>query len=217
MVRNKLVETVIIPNLCQECHKQHNSTLVKECRFCSDLQFPEQTLCNLVRDEMRDEDEFACHAFRPKLSVVNHDNPEQSKTGDSREDIGSTSQKEQWFKAYAVQQLRIDPDQIYFHIRYHVVFSTAQRAKLLSNQDFDRIDKMCQQVASSFVDTKVYLLCLAPDHMHLYIDSSPDYALDEIMHAVMDYSGREMAMQFPERQKSSNSLWERAYFLEGIG
>ncbi len=216
-MKNTLVDTVIIPNLCQECHKQHNSTLVKECQLCSDLQCPEQILCNLARDEIRDEDSFACHAFRPKLSVVNRDDIEQSETEDVSEHTESMSQKEKWFKAYAVQQLEMNPDLIYASLRYHVVFSTVQRTKLFSHQDFDRIDSMFHQAEFPFEKTNVHLLCLAPDHMHLYIDASPDYSLDEIVQAVMEYSEREIPIQLPALQQNSQLLWERAYFSEGLG
>lgn len=211
------METVTIPNLCQECHKQHNLTLVKECRLCSNLQFPEQTLCNLVRDETGGEDSFECNAFRPKLSVVNNDREEESETEDVSENTEGMSPKEKWFKAYAVQQLEMNPDLIYANIRYHVVFSTVQRTKLFSNQDFDRMDEMFQQVEFPFENTNVHLLCLAPDHIHLYIDSSPDYPLNEIVNAVMESSEREMPTQLPDLQQNSQLLWERAYFFEGIG
>ena len=212
-----MVETVIIPNLCQECHKQDNSTLVKACRLCSDLQFPEQILCNLVRDDIRDEGAFACHAFRPKLSVVTRDDTEQSQTEDASEHTEGMSQKEKWFKAYAVQQLEMNPDLMYAKLRYHVVFSTVQRIKLFSNQHADQIDEIFNQAEYPFEKTNVHLLCFASDHIHLYIDASPDYALDEIVHAVMEYLEREIPSQFPELQQSHQALWERAYFFESIG
>lgn len=217
MVRNKFVETVIVPNLCQECHKHHHATFVKACRFCSDLQFPERILCNLVRDEIRDEDSFECHAYRPKLSAVNHHDTEHSQREDSSEGIGHTSQREKWFKAYAVQQLEFNPDLIYANLRYHIVFSIVHRTKLFSHQDFDQIDEIFHQEEFPFENTNVHLLCLAPDHMHLYIDASPDYSLDEIVHALMEYSEQEIANQLPEFQQSNQLLWERAYFAEGIG
>jgi ketopantoate reductase len=34
---------------------------------------------------------------------------------------------------------------------------------------------------------------LASDHLHLYIDATPDYALDEIVHAIREYLEHEMA------------------------
>jgi hypothetical protein len=103
----------IIPNLCQECHQHHHGTVVKSCRFCSDLQFPEQILCDLVRNEHRGEATFECDAFRPKLLVVKDDHTKAAQTKDLIETIREPSQKEKWFKAYAVQQLKMNPDQIY--------------------------------------------------------------------------------------------------------
>jgi putative transposase len=206
-----------IPNLCHECHKQHHATWVKACRLCSDIQFPEQILCNLVRDETREEDPFECHAFRPKLSVVNRDDTEPSQTEGTSENTEDMSPKEKWFKAYAVQQLEMNPDLIYAKLRYHIVFSTVQRAKVFSHHDFDRFDRIFHQAEFSFQNTNVHLLCVAPDHMHLYIDASPDYALDEIVNVVMAYLEREIPIQLPELQQNSQLLWERAYFAEGIG
>jgi putative transposase len=174
-------------------------------------------LCTLVRDAIRDEDSFACHAFRPTLSLVNDDNTEQSQTEDPSDDMGIISHKEKWFKAYAVQQLEMNPDLIYAKLRFHVVVSTTQRRKLFSKQHYDQIYEMLNQAEFPFENTTVYLLRLAPDHIHLYIDSSPDYALDEIVHVVMEYSEREITNQFPALQQSTPLLWERAYFSEGIG
>jgi REP element-mobilizing transposase RayT len=58
---------------------------------------------------------------------------------------------------------------------------------------------------------------LASDHLHLYIDASPDYSLDEIVHAIREYLDREMANLFPALPPSNQPVWERAYFAEGIG
>jgi hypothetical protein len=53
--------------------------------------------------------------------------------------------------------------------------------------------------------------------MHLYIDASPDYSLDEIVDAIMEYVEHEMANLLPDLQHTDQPLWERAYFSEGIG
>ena len=62
-----------IPDLCQACHKHHHSTVVKACPFCRDVHFPEQVLCELVREGQSDKQPFRCAAFRSALSVVPHD------------------------------------------------------------------------------------------------------------------------------------------------
>jgi len=53
--------------------------------------------------------------------------------------------------------------------------------------------------------------------MHLYIDATPDYALDEIVHAVREYLEQAIAKLLPALKHSHQPVWERAYFAEGIG
>jgi len=76
---------------------------------------------------------------------------------------------------------------------------------------------LVRQAAFPFKQTKVHVLWLASDHMHLYIDASPDYPLDEIVDAIMEYVEHEMANLLPDLQHTDQPVWERAYFAEGIG
>src|SRR5437588_10110355 len=116
-----------IPDLCQACHKYHHTTVVNACPFCRDVLFPEQVLCDLVREGQSDKQPFRCAAFRPALSVVQPDQTEARHTEEGSADTVSMSPQDKWFRAYAVQQLGINPDLIAFTIRYHVVLSTRQR------------------------------------------------------------------------------------------
>src|SRR5215471_18445802 len=121
-----------IPTLCQACYKHYRSTVVKTCPFCRDVQFPEQVLCALVREGQSEKQPFRCAAFRPALSVVRHDEIEALPMVEDSEDMGNMSPKDKWFRAYAVQQLRFNPDLIDFTIRYHVVLSTRQRVNVFT-------------------------------------------------------------------------------------
>jgi REP element-mobilizing transposase RayT len=127
------------------------------------------------------------------------------------------SPKDKWFRAYAVQQLRFDPDLIAFTIRYHVVLSTRQRTNVFSRDHGEPMADLVRQAALPFEQTTAHVLWLASDHLHLYIDASPDYALDEIVYAIMDDLEREMATLFPALPHSNQAVWERAYFAESIG
>src|SRR5215813_1190173 len=119
-----------IPTLCQACYKHYRSTVVKACPFCSEVQFPEQVLCDLVREGQSERQPFRCAAFRPALSVVRHDEIEASPAEEGSEATVSMSPKDKWFRAYAVQQLSLHPDLIDFTTRYHVVLSTRQRVNI---------------------------------------------------------------------------------------
>jgi REP element-mobilizing transposase RayT len=116
-----------------------------------------------------------------------------------------------------VQQLSLDPDLSDFTIRYHVVFSTRQRVNVFSSEHREQIADMVRQAASAFEQTTAHVLWLASDHLHLYLDATPDYALDEIVHAIREYLEHEMANLFPTLQHSHQPCWERAYYAESIG
>jgi REP element-mobilizing transposase RayT len=205
------------PTLCQACYKHYRSTVVKVCPFCDDVQFPEQVLCDLVREGQSEKQPFRCGAFRPALSVVHHDEIEALLTEDVSEDTANMSPKDKWFRAYTVQQLSLHPDLIAFTIRYHVVFSTRQRTNVFSSEHREPMADMVRQAAVPFEQTTAHVVWLASDHLHLYIDASPDYALDEIVHAIREYLEHEMAHLFPALQHSHQPCWERAYFAESIG
>src|SRR5215510_12897694 len=205
-----------IPTLCQACYKHYRSTVVKVCPFCHDVQFPEQVLCDLVREGQSEKQPFRCAAFRPALSVVRHDEIEASPAEEDSEDTVSMSPQDKWFRAYAVQQLSFNPDLVAFTIRYHVVLSTRQRVNVFASEHSEQIADMVGQATLSFEQTTAHVVWLASDHLHLYLDATPDYALDEIVHAIMDDLERE-TRQFPTLQPSNQPVWERAYFAESIG
>jgi REP element-mobilizing transposase RayT len=206
-----------IPTLCQACYKHYRSTVVKACPFCRDVQFPEAMLCDLVREGQNEKQPFRCGAFRPALSVVQPDHTEALHMKEGSEDTVNMSPKDKWFRAYAVQQLSLSPDLVDFTIRYHVVLSTRQRTNVFSSEQSEPMADLVRQAALPFEQTTAHVLWLASDHLHLYIDASPDYALDEIVHAIMDDLERERATLFPALPHSNQPVWERAYFAESIG
>jgi REP element-mobilizing transposase RayT len=178
---------------------------------------PEQVLCDLVQEGQSEKQPFRCAAFRPALSVVHHEHTEALHREESDEDTVNMSPKEKWFRAYAVQQLCFDPDLIAFTIRYHVALSTRQRTNIFSSEHREQIADMVRQSALPFEQTTAQVLWLASDHLHLYIDASPDYALDEIVYAIKEYLEHEMAHLLPAWQPSNQPVWEQGYFAEGIG
>jgi REP element-mobilizing transposase RayT len=206
-----------LPDLCQACHKHHHATVVNACPLCRDVQFPEAMLCDLVREGHSENYPFHCEAFRPTLSVVHHAETDTSPTEEGSEDTVNMSPREKWFRAYAVQQLGGDPDLIYAKIQYHVVFSTRQRVNVFASAHREPMADLVRQAALPFEQTKAHVVWLAPDHMHLYIDTSPDYALDDIVQAIMDDLEQALPHLLPALQHSKQPVWERVYFAAGIG
>src|SRR5262244_3796765 len=119
------------------------------------------------------------------------------------EDTANLSPKDKWFRAYAVQQLSFNLDLIDFTIRYHVVLSTRQRVNVFSRDHGEPMADLVRQAAVPFEQTTAHVVWLASDHLHLYVDASPDYALDEIVHAIREYLEHEMAHLFPALKPSN--------------
>ena len=206
-----------MPTLGHACYTHYRSTVVNACPFCRDAQCPEAMLCDLVREGQSEQQPFRCAAFRPALAVVQHDQTDARPMEEGSADTVSMSPKDKWFQAYAVQQLSLSPDLIAFTIRYHVVLSTRQRVQCFAGEHGEPMADMVRQAAIPFEQTTAHVLWLASDHLHLYIDATPDYALDKIVHAIRDDLEREMAHLFPAVPHSNQPCWERAYFAEGIG
>src|SRR5437870_3851558 len=139
-----------IPTLCQTCYKHYRSTVVNACPCCDDVQFPEQVLCNLVREGLSVKHPFRCAAFRPAVSVVQQDHTEARHMEEVSADTGSMSLKDKWFRAYAVQPLRINSDLSDFTIQYHVVLSTRQRTNVFSSEHSEPMADMVRQAALPF-------------------------------------------------------------------
>src|SRR6266446_5552573 len=99
-----------IPTLGHACYKHYRSTVVKACPCCDDVQFPEERLCDLARECLSVKQPFRCAAFRPAVSVVQQDHTEARHREEVSADTGSMSLKDKWFRAYAVQPLRINSD-----------------------------------------------------------------------------------------------------------
>jgi REP element-mobilizing transposase RayT len=170
----------------------------------------------LVREGQNEKQPFRCAAFQPALSVVRHDEIEASPAEEGSADTVNMSPKDKWFRAYAVQQLSLTPDLIAFTIKYHVVLSTRQRTNVFASKHRESIADLVRQAALPFEQTTAHVVWLASDHLHLYIDASPEYALDEIVQTIREYLEHEVAHLFPALPPSNQPVWERAYFAESI-
>jgi len=74
--------------------------------------------------------------------------------------------------------------------------------------------------SSGQVDGFVDLLHLAPDHIHLYVESGGELSIEEIANRVKRLSGNAVPQKFPvisERLGENAEIWDDAYFVESIG
>lgn len=162
---------------------------------------------------------FECEGFKPTLLRVSKNTKGSDITKNVTDFYGKNSNdKVRWSLAYAKQQLRIDPDRISGKLMYHVCLSTRKRKRLFSDAEryIEKLTDILENLGSSLYGT-VHLLWLGLDHIHLYIESSPDFSVDEIVNRTIEVLEKDLFAIFPTIYKNTDCIWERSYFVETIG
>lgn len=215
--------SIEIPKKCHECRKYARPITHGQCTFCQTLAFQERILCDLNR-RVQQPEKFECFAFTPTLKLVG-----SSKQGELCVSNGSTEPFQNFFesdrfkyqRALAVQKMKNDPDAVFIDIRYHLAWNVVHRRSSFPDpQNAFRIvdDAFCD--CSSSVDSFVSLLCLAPDHVHVYLESDGEKSVETLVQEIKRLSESSIHVRASEmvlNAVAGNDLWDKAYFAETIG
>ena len=105
-----------------------------------------------------------------------------------------------------------------FYHRYHVVWATKYRHKVLHGAMRERIREIIRQ---SCAEMGVHIVkgVLARDHVHMFISVPPQIALSKVMQRIKGRSSRRVQMEFPELRKRywGRRFWARGYFSTTSG
>jgi REP element-mobilizing transposase RayT len=211
------------PEMCGRCAKSHRPFVHSGCNFCRDVSFQEEVLCDLNRSVQDIKKGFECHAFKPvstlAVSLVSGARPsldeQKHETAPADFETLLNSDRLQYRRTLAAQRLQRDPGAIYMELKYHVAWNVVSRKRVFvhSAGTFDMIDNAffdCSELAGGFVS----LLWLAPDHIHLYIESDGEKSVD----AIVRYLKRVSANALNKTTGDVNhGIWDKAYFAETVG
>ncbi|MFH1243350.1 MAG: transposase, partial [Pseudomonadota bacterium] len=105
--------------------------------------------------------------------------------------------------------------------KYHFAWNVFRRISLLSQTKmFFGFVYDTFLNCSAVVDGFVQLLYLAPDHVHLFVESSGELSPEEIATKIKQYSNRAIVEKFPsvkDRLPLDTGIWDEAYFVETVG
>jgi len=201
---------------CDKCFKYYNPVVCENCSFCHDYMFHENILCDLTRF-VQNEKEIKCFAFKANLSLVGENN-EFYQTVSNNDNDQKPLERDKWLKAFSLQQLKSDPNQIVGNLNYHVCLTTVNREKLFENFESKLIKttSIFHNAGDRF-DSEVSLLYAGHDHIHIHIKSSFDYSIDEVINEVVMNLNSALKIEFIELFKNRNKIFEKSYFAETIG
>ena len=177
------------PVKCRECAKSSKPFIHGRCSFCQDLSFQEEVLCDLNRST-QNPTFFECHAFQPLLKLV-ASSGKKTRPEPKVQSVEITleklldSDKVKYQRALVLQKLARNSNDVILEIKYHFAWNVVGRrpafVKPATTIDFisDTITN-CSEAVGGFAS----LLWLAPDHIHLYVESdgevSPDNMAQEL-------------------------------------
>ena len=105
-----------------------------------------------------------------------------------------------------------------FYHRYHVVWVTKYRFKVLQGTMRERLREIIRQTC---VELGVHIVrgVLARDHVHVFLSIPPKLSLSYVMQRIKGRSSRRIQMEFPELRKRywGQRFWARGYFSTTSG
>jgi len=213
------------PVKCLECAKSSKPFIHSRCSFCQDLSFQEEVLCDLNRST-QNPTLFECHAFQPLLKLIASSGQEtrpECKVQSTEIVLEKLldSDKVKYQRALALQKLARNPDDVMVEIKYHFAWNVISRIPIFA-EPASKIDFIRNTITtfSEAIGGFTSLLWLAPDHIHLYVESDGEISPDNMAQKLKRLSETPILERFPELIASSEverRLWDEAYFVETIG
>ena len=102
-----------------------------------------------------------------------------------------------------------------FLLNYHFVWIPRRRRKVLIGEVATRLERLLYQYVEA-LDCTIIALEIMPDHVHCFINATPELAPNQIMHRVKGASARMLRKEFPVLRRMP-SLWTRSYFVSTAG
>jgi putative transposase len=102
-----------------------------------------------------------------------------------------------------------------FLLHYHFVWIPRRRRKVLTGEVAHRLEQLLYQQAET-LDCTIITLEVRPDHVHCFLNATPELAPKQIMHRVKGATSRLLRKEFPLLRRMP-SLWTRSYFVSTAG
>lgn len=220
------MKAINIPKKCKECSKLYSFRYHRHCDTCQRLEFEENILCDLNRS-LQDFNSFKCSTFEPRFKVINSAIKPEESIGPRLQERKSipykrllNSDKIKYERALALQGLKHNPNAVIVQIKYHFAWNVVYRSRIFRDDN-----KLIETAISLFNESSlvvkdfVHLLFLAPDHVHLLVESNGELSVEELANRIKELTNNGLLKEYPALKElvDNNSIWDDAYFAETLG
>ena len=105
-----------------------------------------------------------------------------------------------------------------FDIKYHVVWITKYRYKILRGRVAERARDLVRQICAAR-EVVIVRGAVSPDHIHLLVSAPAHLSPAKLEQYIKGRSSRRLQDEFPELRKRywGQHLWARGYFCATVG
>ena len=109
---------------------------------------------------------------------------------------------------------------VVYHTRYHVVFVTKYRRKVLKGGVGEYLKVKLQEVKEYYPDLEILEAKTDEDHVHLLVSIPPKMAVSQAVRIIKANTGRALRRKFPFLQKlywGVPGVWSVGHFVSTVG
>ena len=107
-----------------------------------------------------------------------------------------------------------------YHLKYHIVWVTKYRRKILKPGVSEYIRKILPKLARSMAGVKVEQIGFDQDHLHLVLEIPPKFSIADVMRLLKNQSASLLREKFDFLKKvywKENVVWSPGYFVSSVG
>ena len=102
-----------------------------------------------------------------------------------------------------------------FLINYHLIWCPKRRRRILVGPLKERLERIIRETAPE-LESEVLALEVMPDHLHLFLSATPQWAPNQLVGRLKGKSARLLRQEFPVLLRMP-SLWTRSFFCSTAG
>ena len=103
-----------------------------------------------------------------------------------------------------------------YNLGYHLIWCPKYRRPVLEGEIDSRLRELLMQRASD-LGISIEQMEIMPDHLHLFIKSSPVHAPHFIVQQLKGHTSRILRREFKTLRTRIPTLWTRSYYCESVG
>lgn len=103
-----------------------------------------------------------------------------------------------------------------YNVGYHLIWCPKYRREVLTGEVKTRLKELLLEKAER-IKVDIENMEIMPDHVHLFLKSTPVNAPHYIVQQLKGYTSRMLRQEFPKLKSRLPTLWTRSYYVETIG